>query len=668
MTVYVTFEGVTYKSKPLIWLYDEKEKSALLAFECEPGESLFNRTKVMQYLKKSDYSKFGMVFTPNTVKITDVHKLKSIHRMMEFEWKNTSGLSPRKERSLTKRGLSDSKLITSSFSSNSSDASSPNPYQRTPSIKEQTERFGLKNSPSTFFNKPTEEKIKKSGLEVKDDSTKMSLVDIRKQYSSILIKDLILKRHDPEIYRLTRGVTGIMSKVSAKNAKSVSAYLLRGKSFLNEAQHDETNEMYPEKARLTGLIATLLEHHLQPIYAFWCQDKELMVRKELYFFIQTAIHHIVEFNHLDSIHTELERDPEFWIKEFSNNQARLNYAITQIYRAQAEIMFVDLRYLLDKNIPLELIITQPDPSMISEIANLHHQSLRLGDQFLNQGDVLVDTKADRKKMNRIVTIMDMINLLRPFDKELDDKIIQINNINSKRLSRSKGVLVNISYERLSNAEAYLKLRLKQLALYTFKELMTAELDSNPGKVGVLKEQIESIHQSIIELLKIRHKHKKNAEMLKELLENKDELMINHFFSFRPWLENYLKLQFLEHNKSSKSYQKDAEYISNRICQEIISELSKPHHPSELNTIVPQLPISSDHTFYLCHEWTIEVNNLIESLCSTNFLKKTDNKKVVEPFIQNVVKAVVGFFIKASQKLIEESEKEEIEQSSPSLLT
>ncbi len=591
----IIFTNVSYQGKSLFWEYNQATNKASLIFNSE------NATPLDKDLIKElcqTYSKDGLVANEDGVFVTNVEEFSKIYPI------NSLSLVP---------PLHD------------------NPV---PSLVAPTEK---KLTPRSFEKRLSERSPFFSKL-VKKSSPRSELSESKRgDFKSIELDKLILEFEDSSVFRNTLGVSGEFQAVSERKQKSVPIYLRGSESFHLEIQFNKNRDLYPAKGKLLVVLRELFDNILNPQYVNWAAKNSIIFRRCLYFFMQNTVNAVMQNAPLNDSPTEYDGLSSTELNDkFKGNSALQLYAAKKVRAARAEVMMVNLRYLIDDNLPVDLIV----PQDLDQLLQCYKDILPVY-RYISVNSAINDPTKDWAPI--VKSFIEKFNAVLPFDEELAGELSKTMGADYEDVPRFKDL--STQRKELMQAERNIDARIKKLALTSFRQLLL----QRPELLVDVNNQLSCLQNYLVEFSELEYRYSLINDQLNKDLKD-DSMIINGFYSFKHVFANYLVIKLKEKLKTQNECMSVGLSIASAVIKNTITELTGSTSAA-IKVVTPKLPRSCDENFYLCQEWINGINSVFDEVDSTELLKHPTKQKVIDKYSQSFAKIFEQYVNKKSTALL-----------------
>lgn len=632
MSVYVTFTGITYKNKELIWKYEESNNRAYLIFD---DESKSGKNGLINYLGSENYSEH-MVFNKGSIEIRNV---KMFSRQFAMHHVNTQKQESKEPDEGSHQPV---------FSRKNS--LSPLFIRKVRRTKSEFDiRSTVKVSPPTLTRTTHSEKgtpVRKEEPPVNRHSARFDTAkdEDRKGFLSILIPDLIDKNLDEPMWRETLAVKDKFQELSTAKEESISKYLRPKIAFTLSAQFSKNRILYAAKTELLDSIEELFAEILNPLYLKWCKTHDLNFRSALYYYLQNAVHRVMLNAKFNKEPTEYEHLSEDDINDkFEGNQNLQFFAINKNRELRAKLMLTKLSFLIKLNQNLNTVI---DICTVDsrKVLKLYKDLL----PFYSKLNPAIESRAPRRvRLSQIKAFIDKVNSLLEVDAELSLQLEEINAQDDLATHQFRDLFSRTIGQSLSEAEQYINSRILITAVTSFRQNLLAK----PSNSIRLEEKLKVIRAHILEVSAIEQRYKEETDQLFIMLNKIDAPEIDNFISFKELISTHLTSKFREKYKTADLFREDIVLITKRACDEVISFISVITDKA-VTDIMPRPPMLQDGTFYLNQEWADGVTQAIEAVELSNLLKHPGRKKLIDAYVLAVKNAVKDYIQDTAAQIAE----------------
>lgn len=612
--MHVIFHNVSYEGRSLVWELDQESNRAHLIFTQEDG-TIQNKEIIIAFLR-NNHADEGLIFIGDHVVVSNAEVFSALHPMQKLieppSHPNSSGSNPAlespKERSYSPRAA---------------------------------EIYGGKSESGHFFRTTQIRKVCPSSVELNDSK--------RQGYRFIDLENLILEVDDSSVYRNTLAVTSSFQEITEKKRKQVTGYMRTNESFYLEAQYTKNNELYPIKGRLIGVIRELFNGSLNFFYSRWAENASIDFRRQLYFFMQNTVNMIMQNAPLNHTPTEFDSLSALDLQEkFNGNSALHAFAINKQRAARAEVILVNLTYLIDSSLPVDLVVSLSKQDL-DYLLQCYKEILPVY-KYLSISSAIDESLKDWVLL--LKSIVNKIKAVIPFDDELKNELAKILSIDHpEEVPRFKDFSSAQRRAQLLQAERIIDSRMKRITLISFKKCLSEHPDL---RVSVQK-QLQTMQEYMVKVSEVEYRFKLITDGLNKQL-SEDEQMINGYYSLKHVLITCLTNRFKEKIKNAAECMTLSVQISEMMISKTIIALNQSSSKAILE-VTPKLPRTCDKNFYLSEEWVANIGHIFDLVDCSLLLKNPSKLKVIEQYSQSFAHAFELFISAKSTKIVGLSDRD-----------
>ncbi len=639
----LTFNGIQYKHKAILWDYNPGSDSALCqlsVLEPEP-DIIYSPDSIKNKLKTKGYEFIN--FESGAVVIANVSSMLNhfpMHPVPELNKAESPKLSRvRKEKTRSLSGGSPSSLTrklqrtASSLSlfSGLSRSGSETHSDSSPETKRKTRKELVPETESDKAKVPVLESknLQAQALYYKLVNHKERQDAKRQNYTSILIGQLILPDLDEAIWRQTLACKEKFIEVTERE-KAQSIDWLRTATLVSRKLQLQQNELlYPIKTELVDTLERILIAFNK---LFNQKHLELGIRHRevLYFYLRDAVSEAMSHSQFFEFPTEVETWPEDKrLEVFKGNKFGFEAHNMRYKRLRAEAAMIKILALMNPKISLSEVSKPISERNHRFLINLY---LQIKPSYTTLTSMAKLKEADQQHFISIIQFIHGIEELSAedavFAKTLQNEeaeMVDINRISLKKLFDSE------MQDCVAEGKKLLERYFHFLALQKFKE---AILNENNAKLWSDTEQAITLIIGYDKALKesLAKSRKANRAYVDK------QTVIDGFRSFQRLVTHYLQVTLKDEEGML------SEKIGNKATEAAIDLLNKQWTDLQIPDAKTPIPKSGyDHDFYVCQQWVEAINQKLSEIDLASLIKHPNRERYHNQFCEKVANALLEIY-------------------------